>query len=370
MALKALKREWAILRRREFDFLIFFVTGQCNARCQHCFYWQHLGAEHKGLTLEEVEKLALSMPCFRTLLLSGGEPTLRTDLVDLIRLFHKHNHIRYVSIPTNGLLPERTAELAGQLAQALPDVEISFNLSLDGFAELHNRVRGVPFAFERVERALQLLACQEQAYPNLRTTINSVILGDNYDQVVELAREVLRWGLVDGQFFEVVRGFPRDERLKTIPPKALWRVYGELLPIQESYIRRQVDSQKGLRRWWSYVAKFGGLIYQYRRQWEVFVGERRWDYPCLAGDAIAVVDYDGSMRVCELREASVSLPEFTFDFERARKDDVFRSERQLAKTHTCDCTHVCFMVTSLHYDLFTRFIRVPLSYMLYKWRGW
>jgi molybdenum cofactor biosynthesis enzyme MoaA len=368
--LQTLKREWTILHRREFDFLIFFVTGQCNARCQHCFYWQHLGAGHNGLAIEDVERLARSMPHFRTLLLSGGEPTLRTDLVDVIRPFREHNHIQYVSIPTNGLLSERIAELAGQLAQALPDVEVSFNLSLDGFAELHDRIRGVPSAFEHVKHTLQLLALQKQVCPNLRTTINSVILGDNCDQIVELAREVQRWGLVDGHFFEVVRGFPRDERLKIISPEVLWRVYGELLQIQESYIRQQGGSRKGWRRWWSYVAKLGGLIYQYRRQWEVFVGERRWDYPCLAGDVIAVVDYDGSMRVCELREASVSLPKHGFDFERARADAAFRSERQIAKTHTCDCTHVCFMVTSLHFDLFTRFVRVPLSYALYKWRGW
>ena len=109
-------REWRIARQHKFDFLIFFVTGQCNARCHHCFYWNNLGADHVGLSLEKIEKTARSMPPFRTLLLSGGEPTLRKDLPQLIDIFRRHNGIETVDIPTNGLLPDRIAGLAEEAA--------------------------------------------------------------------------------------------------------------------------------------------------------------------------------------------------------------------------------------------------------------
>ena len=62
------------------------------------------------------------MPPFRTLLLSGGEPTLRKDLPDLVSVFLKHNRIRTVSVPTNGLLPQRISALAGAIAGIDPNL--------------------------------------------------------------------------------------------------------------------------------------------------------------------------------------------------------------------------------------------------------
>jgi len=60
------------LLSRDLDFVIFFVTSICNAKCAHCFYWHNLNAPDEGFALEDIEKLARSMPQFRTLLISGG----------------------------------------------------------------------------------------------------------------------------------------------------------------------------------------------------------------------------------------------------------------------------------------------------------
>ena len=370
MTLASLRREWRIMTRHEFDFFIFFVTGRCNAACQHCFYWQNLGPEHAGLSLDKVEKLSASMPPFRTLLLSGGEPSLRADLPDLVEIFYRNNQIENASIPTNGLLPERIAKLAGQMATRLPNVRISFNLSLDGFQDTHDRIRAVPGNFDRIRQTMQLLKREKEEHPNLEIVVNTVLCADNWREVVDFAREVEGWKSVDGHFFEIIRGLPPHERMKAVPPDALWRIYGELLSLQEAYIRHQVGRWKGLRRYWRRIYDVGGLAYQYRLQWQVFVQQQLWDAPCMAGEAIAVVDYDGRMRVCELRDTAVSLEDYDFDFDRARESDALRAERAVAKQHVCDCTHVCFMTTSMRHNLGTRLFRIPWAYLRYKLLGW
>ena len=68
--------------------MIFFVTSVCNAKCRTCFYWEELN-QRGDLTLDEIRKLAFSMPPFTDLWLSGGEPMLRRELTDIIHLFHE-----------------------------------------------------------------------------------------------------------------------------------------------------------------------------------------------------------------------------------------------------------------------------------------
>lgn len=367
--IEKLKEELVRVHQRQFDFLIFFVTGQCNAQCHHCFYWENLGPTHAGLSLAAIEKLASSMPPFRTLLLSGGEPTLRKDLPELVSIFLKHNKIRTVSVPTNGLLPQRIAALARAIARLDSGLHVTFNLSVDGFEDTHDRIRGVPGNFRKSLETLGLLREVAAECPNLEILVNSVICADNYDEVVPFAEYIRDEKLADGHYFEVVRGDPPDLRIRAVPPDVLRRIYAAVLPIQAGYLKKSLRRLPGLRRAWRQIEGLGGLIYRYRTQWSVHSRSARWPVPCMAGEAIAVVDYDGRLRVCELRDTAVKLADYDYDFEAARRSPAFLSERSVAKSHQCDCTHVCFVNISVKYNLRERFFALPWFYLRYRLGG-
>jgi MoaA/NifB/PqqE/SkfB family radical SAM enzyme len=366
---KSFWNEVGHVRRREFDFLILFVTGQCNARCHHCFYWEHLGSTHAGLPLDEIEKIAARMPKFRTLLLSGGEPTLRKDLPELVGVFFRHNKIRTVSIPTNGLLPDRIASLAEQVAAIDVGLRVNFNLSIDGFAETHDGIRGVAGNFANSLATIHQLRQVAARKPNLHVLVNTVICADNYEEVVAFARYVQSESLADEHYFEIVRGDPPDERVKDVPPQALYRIYDEVLSIQRHYLLRSAQHLRGLYRAWRQVEDLGGLLYRYRTQWAVHSRADHWPVPCMAGEVIATIDYDGLLRVCELRESGVNLADYGFDFQLARNSPPMCAERAVAKTHICDCTHVCFVNTALRYSLRQRFLMLPWLYLRYRLAG-
>jgi len=157
MKIASLIRELSLVRRPAFDMLIFFVTGRCNSRCRHCFYWRNLGAIHEGLTLEAIETISRTMPTFSTLLLSGGEPTLRSDLPQIVEIFRRKNQIQSVSVPTNGLRFDSIATIARQISELDADLLVTFNVSIDGFSEVHDHIRGVPGAYDSAMKTLHAL---------------------------------------------------------------------------------------------------------------------------------------------------------------------------------------------------------------------
>ncbi len=355
------------MRQNSFEMLIFFVTGRCNARCHHCFYWENLGPANVGLSLDKIEKVAKSMPQFGTLLLSGGEPTLRSDLPQLVRIFRENNGIRNASIPTNGLLPDRIAAIAEQIAQIDPELHVSFNLSIDGFKATHDKIRGVPGNYEASLKTLQKISDLTQNYPNLHAFVNTVICADNYNEVVPFAKHMHSLGLTDAQFFEIVRGDPPEVRMKAVPPAELREIYRQLIPIQENYLAQEVRRRrKGLFAIWRQISDVGNLINKYRHQWLVHSTGAKWDFDCMAGEAIAAIDYNGNTRICELRQDNVNLADYDYDFQKAWQSATLRREAAIAKSHACDCTHTCFLGVSMRQDFAARFWEGPKLYLRYK----
>ena len=101
------------------DTLIFFDTSRCNSKCRTCFYWEELNARD-DLSFAEIERVSQTMPRFPEVWLSGGEPSLREDLVDVLALFYRGNGVRSVNFPANGLLPEK---LVGIVESVLSDAQ-------------------------------------------------------------------------------------------------------------------------------------------------------------------------------------------------------------------------------------------------------
>jgi Fe-coproporphyrin III synthase len=362
------REAFGALQYGKLDLLIFFVTSACNARCGHCFYWKNLNAPEPAFPLERVQKLSASMPAFRRLLFSGGEPFLRRDLARVVQIFRAQNGVTRVTIPTNGLLPGRSRDLATEILQTVPEVELSVNVSLDGFAETHDRLRGVPSNFERAMETLRMLLELRETQPRLAVYVNSVICSDTVHEVVPLASWLFTQVRLDGHLFEVVRGEPLDPALKSVPFDALRRVYEDVLALQARYIDRRWRRQGlgRLHRAWREMHELGALIHQYRTQLANYAHGERWWTPCRAGESAVVVDYDGGVRVCELREAAVPLATHGDDFAALTRDPRFRAEVSAAASHTCDCTHVCFLNTAQQSSWRARLLYAPWYHLRFR----
>src|SRR6185503_12211497 len=127
------------------------VTRRCNLRCDHCFVGWSRGWEADlplDVALAAIEEGA---GLFQVLHLTGGEPFSYKGIFTLIEAAVQHGYPE-VLINTNGTL--LTPEVIARLAAHRPKVGLS--VSLDGPAEIHDRIRGEG-RFEASARAIEAL---------------------------------------------------------------------------------------------------------------------------------------------------------------------------------------------------------------------
>ena len=69
--------------------VILFITSLCNFACETCFYSEKLNDTKNDLTFEELEKISSNFKEIRLLLLTGGEPYLRKNFFEIMKMFYK-----------------------------------------------------------------------------------------------------------------------------------------------------------------------------------------------------------------------------------------------------------------------------------------
>jgi MoaA/NifB/PqqE/SkfB family radical SAM enzyme len=342
----------------ELDTLIFFVTSRCNSKCRTCFYWEELNRKD-DLCFEEIERLSATMPRFGEVWLSGGEPVLREELASILALFHRRNGIRSVNLPVNGLLPDKLLETVEAILASCPGLKMNLNLALDGIGATHDAIRGVPGNFERALRSLELLQALRGREPRLRLHVNSVVCRENVGEMVRLGEMMRERFDLDGHYFQIIRGEPMDKTLLEVHKEALQRLYDDLKPLYRHYAEKV-----GRRKGWLAQAGYLGVLNLYHEiQAANLDRHHRWPMPCTAGQSIAVLDANGDVRSCELRERLGNVRDYACDWRhfwesRERQDEIARIRRD-----GCWCTHVCFIHASLKASPKAKAIDVARAYL-------
>lgn len=361
-ALKLLKQRPEELK---LGMLIFFVTSRCNAKCRTCFYWKELN-RRGDMTFEQIEKVSRTAPQLTDLWLSGGEPTLRPDLIEIMHMFVVNNGVSRINFPTNGLQSERTVEIFQKVLERHPTLSVYCNLSLDGLKRTHEDIRGVAGNFERLlETASRLGELKARFGARLRVNVNTVVCEENYGEVLQLAEFLKEQVELDGQYFQIVRGETMDKSLKHLPAEELRKVYKGAVKTYEYYAKRIAVDADPISRWIQRALYVGVLTFHNRVQLDSYQQKRQWPMRCSAGITSAVLDYNGTVRSCELREPIAHLKDYDYDFSALWFDQIRQREVEAIEQARCSkwCTHVCFLHDSLRHSRRALFYEIPKTYL-------
>lgn len=160
------------------------VTDKCNFRCTYCMPAEGLPWLKKSeiLSYEEIERIARVAVSIgiEQLRLTGGEPLVRRDIAELVRMLSSIEGLHSLSMTTNGILLKQQAS---KLAEAgLTRINVSLDSLLrEKFAQITRR--------DQLDRVLEGLAELEK-YPAIHPIkINAVAIREfSEEEVLDFAQ--------------------------------------------------------------------------------------------------------------------------------------------------------------------------------------
>lgn len=269
--------------------VILMPHSRCNCRCVMCDIWK---GNNNVQQLEEsdISELLISLKRLNTkmVVMSGGEALMHPNFFRLCEIL-KSQDLK-ITILSTGLLLKKYAE---EIIEKTDEVIIS----LDGSKEIHDKIRNIPNAYEKLKEGVQSLKQLKKGY---RITGRSVIQKLNFTDfpnIVDAAKDI---GLDQISFLTAdvtTDAFNREElwgEEKTSEIKLSAEEVIQFKDIIESLIKTHskdletkfiAESPDKIRRFYHYYAAYHGLS----------------DFPeirCNAPWVSAVIEADGSVRPC------------------------------------------------------------------------
>ncbi len=305
--------------------LTISLLYSCNSRCRTCNVYMK---KVNNLTVEEYEKIFRSLgkaPYWFTF--SGGEPFLRKDIAEVVKLAYRYCEPGIINIPTNGSLYHRIPGLVEDILKHTPNSEVIINLSLDNIGEKHDEIRGLKDNYKKAMETYRALK-ELKRYPNLTIGIHTVISNFNVDEFQEIYRELIQLE-PDSYITEIA-----EERVE------LGTIGEPITPDLDRY-RRAIDflraemvkkKQKGVAQ----IAQ--AFRYEYYQLVKQILEQRTQVIPCMAGVMSAQISPDGEVWPCCIRADSMgNLRDHNYDFKAVWNSAAAKKIRTSIRNKECYC---------------------------------
>lgn len=309
------------------------LTYRCNSHCSMCNIWKNPTIPKEEVSLETLSKIPSGVTYLN---LTGGEPTLRADLMDIVDLLHPK--AMKLEFSSNGLHPERLEPVI----KKYPHTKIRF--SLEGFELTNNRIRGEKDGFNT--KVNGLLRLQELGGTDLGFAIT--IQDDNVQDLVGL------FEFAEKHHFELAtstlhNGFQFHK--------------SDNLPYDRSRVARQIEGlitgqlrTNSIKNWFRAYLNLG-LISK-------ILGHDRL-LPCTAATDFMFIDPWSDVFACNVR------PDLKVgNLERQGWDEIYNgSKAQEIRQQVARCTQNCWMVgsakTAMRNPVFPRLPKFgPLAWVI------
>src|SRR3954452_5226047 len=273
---------------RSLPVVVLYPHNQCNCRCVMCDIWRI--REAKEIAVEDVEQL---LPSFKELgvcwvVLSGGEPQLNEKWSWMAQMLRRAGS--RVTLLTSGLLLKPQAQA---VANSVDDVIVS----LDGPPAVHNAVRRIADAFERMGDGVRAL---HEIRPEMEIKARCTVQKANHHSlraVVAYARQI---GLSSVSFLAADLASSAFNRPDGSSANQRERV--ELNPSEIDGLALEIEAliaQEWARPGPRFVVERPEKLRRIVQHFRAEIGQARHTAPrCNAPWVSAVIDADGDVRPC------------------------------------------------------------------------
>jgi MoaA/NifB/PqqE/SkfB family radical SAM enzyme len=338
--------------KRQLESVFLFTTGKCNAKCVQCFYANDMAKKAVDLSFDEIKKISETAGSIKRLWLSGGEPTLREDLPEIIEMFYKNNHITDINFPTNALKADRLVEWVTRLRKSCPDCNLTISVSYDGFGETHDTQRGVN-SFYITAAALKKLNDAFKDDGHVLTNIATVVTKYNVNEILDFVAWVYGRFNVSTHTIEAARGVTREEGVKIVTEKSMQEIQDKIAPYYFLYAKRIGAGMNFIGRGLTKFFYVGLMQAWSNIRVKNLEKPTCWNMDCTAGETSLVIDYDGRFRACEIREPIGNVKDYNCDIKAIMSSEAMKKEIEAighGYTANCWCTHGCWIMSSMNFN--------------------
>lgn len=280
--------------------VILMPHSACNCRCVMCDIWQD-NKNLKQLTVEDVSALVEALRQYKTqvVVMSGGEALLNRNFFKLCEILRKES-ISITLLSTGLTLKQHADQILEHISELI--------VSLDGSRQVHDEIRRIPNAFEKLREGVLHL---KKLKPGFRITARSVIQSANFRDWPGIIDSAKSMGLNQVSFLPAdvsSTAFNRpetwnDERQQQVQPfekdlPAVKRVIEKLFSSHAQEFRSGFiaeSPEKLMKIYLHYSAGYGLNPYPYKK--------------CNAPWVSAVIEADGTVRHCFFLESSGNIRE-------------------------------------------------------------
>lgn len=318
----------------------FSVTNVCQSRCRTCAIWKlyrdNPAKKNEELTIDEIEKIFRSLGHVYIFNISGGEPFLRPELPEIIKLACEYLKPSIIHLPTNAIAPDqietKTRDILRVIHDINPAIQLTIKPSLDHINEKHDDIRGVKGNFEKVLAVFRRLKDFHKHYDNLHVELGTIISSWNVNDIDEIA------GFVAGLNPDSYRNEIAEQRSE------MFNREDPVTPGPEEYQKavnlfiRQLRSQKKNRAFFQKINNAFRLVY-YDLAIRI-LREQRQVIACYAGISNAHMSPYGDIWPCctlGYEKSMGNLREFDYNFKALWNSRRAREVRDYIRNKNCNC---------------------------------
>ena len=334
------------------SYFIFYPTSRCNLKCSHCFYYDSLNKKFNEITVDELDKITSTMDPILHLILTGGEPYLRHDLDQIVKIFYKNTKVPIISIPSNGWYLDKMDKQINNMMKWCPELTLNQQISIDGIGEDHNNIRmdkkvkGDDNSFEKAIKTIDHLKTIQKVYDRINIGIIITFTNENQNKFKSIIKEIYSLVEPDNISINLVRGDPRQKVNLNLD----LNLYRESVKIRDDlFYQKKMSGHtrfKGNKLATAGRVMLNELVNKTHE-------ENKYITPCYAGNLSGVMYPEGDVYPCEILDKTHkigNIRDFDLDFKKLWLSQKAKEEVKFIRKTKCFCTHECFNIVNILFN--------------------